>query len=438
MVALVVILVFSIVSCGTQTENTATNDNEEKQASQGDRRARMQQAIAEIKYDVPDEIDINYEVLDNIDTSTSPLGVVPLPEELGKTLNGLFAKYTKHLAPNGKPIHIFAQSGVSDLQVVRAREILKYHLTDAPGTKYGSDKTALANRMADVKATLMYTDTEIKSFAMRPILRNSELRLQDLYATESPVEGSFEYIKNEGKPGERFTRDASYEEIMHLVHAKGLEDILPEYHQEIVEAEQAAIEAGIYKYGRPAPHEYIITGFDIFFGLWDHNPQGDGKSFGDEYPYHTKEEMKAGDPALYDLVEKFWPKYLTYIAHIDPSFEGTFSTVRDENTPYTFKSQYLVNIILTGSKNTNILGNDQDNQLFGNDGNNIITGGKGNDIIKGGAGDDTAQFSGNYSEYKITKTDNKTVVLDTISGRDGNDELAEIEVLKFKDKEAKI
>jgi len=433
--ALVIIMVFSIVSCGTQTENTATNDNEEKQASQDDRRARMREAIADIKYDVPDEIDINYEVLDSIDTSTSPLGVVPLPEELGKTLNGLFAKYTKHLAPNGKPIHMFAQSGVSDLQLARAREILKYHLTDAPGTQYGSDKTALANRMADVKATLMYTDTEIKSFAMRPFLRDSELRLQDLYATESPVEGSFEYIHNKGKPGERFTRDASYEEIMHLVHAKGLEDILPEYHQEIVEAEQAAIEAGIYKYGRPAPHEYIITGFDLYFGLWDHNPQGDGKSFGDEYPYHTKEEMKAGDPALYDLVEKFWPKYLTYNAYIDTSFEGTFSTVRDENTPYTFKSQYLVNIILTGENNSNILGNDQDNQLSGNDGNNIITGGKGNDSIKGGAGEDTAEFSGNYSEYKITKTDNNTVVLDTVTGRDGNDELMEIEVLKFKDKE---
>jgi len=267
MIALVVILVFSIVSCGTQTENAATENNEEKQAAQNDRRARMQEEMAKIKYDVPDEIDIDYEVLDNIDTSTSPLGVVPLPEELGKTLNGLFSNYTKHMAPNGKPIHIFAQSGVSDLQVVRAREILKYHLTDAPGTEYGSDKTALANRMADVRATLMYTDTEIKSFAMRPILRGSDLRLQDLYATESPVEGCYEYIHNEGKPGERFTRDASYEEIMHLVHAKGLEDILPEYHQEIVEAEKAAIEAGIYKYGRPAPHEYIITGFDIYFGL---------------------------------------------------------------------------------------------------------------------------------------------------------------------------
>jgi len=112
--------------------------------------------------------------------------------------------------------------------------------------------------------------------------------------------------------------------------------------------------------------------------------------------------------------------------------------VRDENTPYSFKSQYLVNIILKGSKNTNILGNDQDNQLTGNDGNNIIIGGKGNDIIKGGAGEDTAQFSGNYSEYKITKSDNTTIVTDTVSGRDGNDELTEIEVLKFKDKEAKI
>lgn len=406
-------------------------------ACQDERRDRMQRAIAQIKYDVPEKVDINYDVLDNIDISQSPLGVVPLPESLGKTLNGLFSKYTKHVAPNGKPIHIFAQSGVSDLQVVRAREILKYHLTDAPGTQYGSNKVAIANRMADVRATLVYTDTEAKSFAMRPILKDTELRIQDLYATESPVEGSYEYIHNKARPGGRFTRDASYEEIMHLVHAKGLEDILPAYHKEIAEAEKIAVEAGIYNYGRPAPHEYIITGFDIYFGLWAHNPQGDGRSFGDEYPFHTRAEMKAGDPLLYDLVEKFWPKYLTYNAYIDPSFEGTFSTVLDKDTEYTFKSQHLVNITLTGGNNSNILGNDQDNQLTGNDGNNVIIGGKGNDIIKGGEGEDTAEFSGNSSEYEITKTDNKTIVTDNVTGRDGRDELSEIEVLKFKDRTIK-
>jgi hypothetical protein len=398
----------------------------------------MKQAIAEIKYDVPDEIDIDYDVLDNIDISSSPLGVVPLPMELGKTLNGLFAKYTKHVAPNGKPIHIFAQAGVSDLQVVRAREILKYHLTDAPGTQYGFDKSGIANRMADVRATLMYTDTEIKSFAMRPILRDSELRLQDLYATESPVEGSYEYVNNKGKPGERFTRDASYEEIMHLVHDKGLEDILPEYHQEIVEAEKAAVAADIYHYGRLAPHEYIITGFDIYFGLWEHNPQGDGTSFGEEYPFHTKEEMKEGDRALYDLVEKFRPRYLTYDAYIDPIFEGTFSLVRDENADYTFKSRYLVNIILTGNKDTNVMGNDQDNRLTGNDGNNLFTGGKGNDVIAGGQGKDTAEFTGDFAEYDVTHAENKTIVTDKVQGRDGTDELIGIEVLKFKDKKVSV
>ena len=392
----------------------------------------------DVKYDVPDEIDINYEVLDNIDISGSPFGVVPLPEELGKTLNGLFTKYTKVIAPNGKPIHIFAQAGVRDLQVVRAREILKYHLADAPGTEYGGDKTAIANRMGDVRATLMYTDTQAHSFAMRPILRDSELRLQDLYATESPVEGDYVYLNNEVEAGGFFTRDASYEEIMHLVHAKGIDDVLPEYSQAIAEAEQRAIDADIYHYGRPAPHEYIITGFDIYFGLWEHNPQGDGTSFGDEYPFHTKEEMKEGDRPLYDLVEGYWPAYLTYDAYIVPEFEGTFSIAFDHDLEYTLKSRYLVNVILTGDNNSNILGNDQDNRLTGNPGDNVITGAEGDDIIDGGAGTDTAVFSGPSSEYKVETMGGKTTVTDSKSGRDGTDVLTGIEVLKFKDKSVEL
>jgi len=403
-------------------------------AAQEEGAPRRQRPRPEINYDVPDEVDINYEVLDNIDTSASPFGVVPLPEELGKTLNGLFSKYTKVIAPNGKPIHIFAQSGVRDLQVVRAREILKYHLTDAPGTKYGNDKTAIANLMGDVRATLMYTDTQAHSFAMRSILRGSELRLQDLYATESPVEGDYVYINNEAEPGGFFTRDASYEEIMHLVHAKGIDDAEPEYAQAIADAEQRAIDADAYHYGRPAPHEYIITGFDIYFGLWEHNPQGDGTSFGDEYPFHSKAEMKEGDRPLYDLVEGYWPEYLTYNAYVVPEFEGTFSIAFDDSLEYTLKSRYLVNVTLTGDENTNILGNDQDNHLTGNDGNNVITGGAGGDVIDGGAGNDTAVFSGNSTEYNIMADGDKVIVTDSVSGRDGTDELTGIEVLKFSDK----
>lgn len=420
-VILTVIFVLFSLSCATQDE-------------QSEREAEMKKELAKIKYDVPDEPDVNYDVLDNIDISNSEFGVVTLPEDLGKTLNGLFSKYTKVVAPNGKPIHIFGQSGVSDLQVARAREILKYHLTDAPGTQYGEDKSGVANRMGDVRATLCYTDTELKAFALYDIIDKTKLATQDLYATESLVEGSYEYINNKGKPGERFTRDASYEEIFHLVHGKGMQHVVPAYHKEIAEAEKAAVEGKRYFYGRPSPHEYIITGFDLYFGLWDHDPQGDGKSFGEEYPFHTKVEMKEGDPLLYDLVEKWWPKYLTYNAYIDPSFEGTFSTVLDKENEYTFKSQYLVNITLTGNKNTNVLGNSQANKLTGNDGDNIITGGEGNDTLNGGEGTDAAVFRGDYAEYKVEKTENKYTVTDSVEGRDGKDELTNIEVLQFKDK----
>lgn len=389
-----------------------------------------------INYDVPDQVEINYEVLDNIDTSEALFGVVALPENVGRTLTGLFAKYTKHIAPNGKPIHILGQSRVSDLQMARAREILEYHLTDVPGSEYGNQKTAVANRMGDVRATLIYTDTQARAFAMYDILEPSDLALQDLYATESPVEGDYEYVHNGGEDGEFFSRDASYEEIMHLVHGKGIEDELPEFHQAIVEAENRAIDADIFHYGPKAPHEYIITGFDIYFGLWEHNPQGDGTSFGDEYPFHTREEMKEGDRPLFDLVEGFWPNYLTYEAYIDPSFEGTFVIAYDEDIEYTLKSRFLVNVTLTGESDTGILGNDQANGLTGNGGDNRITGGPGNDRIDGGAGTDTAVFSGAESEYLVEDRDGVMMVSDTVEGRDGTDELVGIENVVFVDGES--
>jgi hypothetical protein len=212
---------------------------------------------------------------------------------------------------------------------------------------------------------------------------------------------------------------------MHLVHAKGLEDEMPEYHTAIVKAENRAVEADIYHYGSPAPHEYIISGFDIYFGLWEHDPQGDGTSFGDEYPFHTKAEMKAGDRPLYDLVDGFWPDYLTYNAYIDPGFEGTFSIAYDEDLEYTLKSRYLINVTLTGDNGSGIRGNDQDNTLAGNAGDNHIDGGDGHD---------QAIYSGAAAEYRIEHQGGVTVVVDTVAGRDGTDRLTSVESLVFRDK----
>jgi len=43
------------------------------------------------------------------------------------------------------------------------------------------------------------------------------------------------------------------------------------------------------------PFEYIIAGFNVYFDLWRHDLQKDGKSFGNEYIYNTRAKLKTGD-----------------------------------------------------------------------------------------------------------------------------------------------
>ncbi len=377
-----------------------------------------------------DVADIDYEALDAIDIARSANGIVPLPADVGKTLNSIFVKYTKVKAPNGKPIHLMAQAGISDLQFIKAREVLIFHLTDVPGSRYGSDKSAIANRLAEVRALMPCFDTEETARAANPILEATELTINDvLFARECPIEGSTEYVNNT-------VRDATYEEVFHLVQGNGIVDALPAFHAEIVKAANAAGEAGMYFYddNPQRPLEYIITGVDVYYGLWAHDPDGNGHAFGPEYIYNTREIMKTGDPALYELVESFWPEYLKYDVYLDPSFEGTFSLVLDETQAYTLKSRYLVDIRLTGENSSNLLGNDQDNTFRGNTGDNIFTGGKGNDTLDGGPGNDTAVFTGDSSEYDIAEAGERITVTDTVEGRDGTDVLSNIENLQFRDK----
>ncbi|MGB3863749.1 MAG: hypothetical protein WA915_16850, partial [Candidatus Aminicenantaceae bacterium] len=88
--------------------------------------------------------------------------------------------------------------------------------------------------------------------------------------------------------------------------------------------------------------------------------------------------------------------------------------------------------------NANLTGNDYDNVLTGNDGNNILMGGAGNDTLEGGGGKDTAVFSGSRSEYIIKIHNGDSKVADNKPGRDGEDSLKNIEILKFSDEVVEI
>jgi Ca2+-binding RTX toxin-like protein len=95
-------------------------------------------------------------------------------------------------------------------------------------------------------------------------------------------------------------------------------------------------------------------------------------------------------------------------------------------------------VTLSGTNNSDLIGNAYDNVLTGNAGENVLTGGRGNDTIDGGEGKDTAVFSGPRSDYIIRIHNGDSKVTDKITDRDGEDSLKNIEILKFSDEKVEI
>ncbi len=88
----------------------------------------------------------------------------------------------------------------------------------------------------------------------------------------------------------------------------------------------------------------------------------------------------------------------------------------------------------TSTANT-ISANNSSNVIDGSDGNDTISGNGGNDTIDGGSGNDTAVFSDNFADYTISLDKNSLVftVTDSVSGRDGTDQLTHVEAFAFGD-----
>ncbi|MDP6538665.1 MAG: hypothetical protein QF903_07270 [Planctomycetota bacterium] len=356
---------------------------------------------------------------DDIDITTSPNGVVPLPPTVDPVFTNIFDRYTKITAPNGQAIHFLLQSQVTDEMAVRAREVMRFYLTDVPGSQYGADKTDVANLMGLLEAALVYFNNEAAANqAMNGPLGNADIFAQDLYATESVVEASWPYLFNT-------VRDATLEEVFHLVHGAGIRWTFPAYHQEIVAATNAAIAAGFYfpPPGLPPwdrPFEYIISVIDVYYGFWAHDPDNDGTSFGGEYTFNTRAAVEAGDPQGVTVMRKFLPEHFSASLTAAASFQGTFLLAFDGGVEYTHKSRYLTDLRLWGSHPSGLVGNDLENVLGGNAGDNAIA---------GGGGTDTVVFQGPRAEYVVSGNQ----VADTVGGRDGTDTLDAVEWLEFSD-----
>jgi len=386
------------------------------------------------------------QLLDTYDISTSPNGVIPMPSGVGSNYSS-FTKYTKIQAPNGQAIHFIAQNALTDAQIVRARNILTFYLTDLPGSQYGSDKSAVMNKMGTNNAVLMLLNGSDDG-------NPPEVDGQPLYQNEIAVEGHAWYTTNNYDH-----RDASFEEILHLMHDYGIGvdnngmpspyGALPDYQAEIRAAQDNADNNNfaIWPTGQTnwynelanensLSQEYLASVVDSYYGLWEPWTDGNGMTgMWGLYIAKTRAEIQTEDPMGYALMPKYFSPNININMDIDPSFTGIFNLTRTPSEPYTYKSQYLQHVTLMGSNASGIKGNHLDNNLNGNAANNTLEGVKGDDIIDGKAGEDIAIFTGARSEYTITNHTTHLIVNDLITNRDGMDKVINCETLQFTDQD---
>ncbi len=349
---------------------------------------------------------------------------------------GGYTKMARVAAPGGGFVHIVAQEGVADLAVARARNLLRFFLHPVPGSTFGTRelKAAVADELA-VRGAVLAMPTGADREGNEP-----RFYAQPLYESETPIEGSPWYTENNWDH-----RDAAFEEIFHMVHDDGIgtdePGALPDYQAQIVARARTALEQELW--GRPVmprvpdwireleaegsiAQEYIAAAIDSYYGLWAAYTERPGGMWG-IYAAKTRADMERIDPEGLRILESFLPPMLEgYEALVDPQFRGTFSLVLDEALPWTHKSQYLVEVTLTGSKPSGLEGNTADNVLRGNAGDNHIDGGPGRDV---------AVFSGPRARYAVSRLGHALVVSDSQTPGDARDLLVSVETLRFADGE---
>ena len=348
-----------------------------------------------------------------------------IPSNLGKEYSANFNRYTKVVTPNGGKIHIVAQSNLTDEQIVRARSTLEHFLKNYPGSEYGDNKSELANKMAENGAILTLLNGQ--DDGNNPV----EVNGQALFENEIQLEGHPWYINQDYNNH----RDATYEEILHLVHDYGIgidghnsfPGAMPKYQSEIRQAQKNALSTNLWGIGadrwineltdeNSLTQEYLAALIDSYYGLWGGWTDSNTHGMWGIYVAKTRNEIFLEDPVGGEIMNnKFFHPYLTYNARIDSSFNGVFSLKFDSLKPYTNHSQYLKDITLLGNNDTSVYINELDNNIIGNKGTNTVI------------------FNGNSSEYIIDITDIEISVTDKVSNRDGVNILKEIEKIKFTD-----
>ncbi len=285
-----------------------------------------------------------------------------------------YTRYVGYKAPNGKNIHILIQDKLTDFQIARSYNILKHYLTNDP--KFAYNKSEVANTMANNNAILKLQNGSHTED------NEDDLMGQPLYQNEIQVEGGEWYMKQD------YTyRDASYEEILHLVHdfgfgvlgsSVGIAGALPQLQLDINTYQKLAYKNKVwtpeddeYKEWEDEvslDQEYFASVIDAYYGLWGawNDSRSPNSSMWGVYKVKTRNDFTK-DAVITDVQELFHPTF-QYTAYLSDQLSGEFSMKFDTSKPYTHHSQYLTKIKLNGKNDIKIIPNDRYNYIEGNDG----------------------------------------------------------------------
>tara|TARA_B100000003_G_scaffold189818_1_gene187394 strand:+ start:101 stop:3436 length:3336 start_codon:yes stop_codon:yes gene_type:complete len=373
-------------------------------------------------------------VLPRYDISSSETGIINLPNDTDPIFLNVANRYTHVVAENGDFIPILIQDNYTVDQITHVRKVLESFLVDIPNSDWGSNKAMISNAIGATNAILLLLDDE-DEYENPDVwsLMDSGARGQDLLSTEVFPEGSVEYMNSS-------RRNATYEEVLHFIHNYGIQVANPTMQNEILSAMELAVESGYYNPLSDLPtedwdEEYLAMGLECYFGIWSHDPSGNGFCGDQEYPFIDRAAMLDNDPALHNIINGFFGSHWNYQAQLPDNFTGNFHLSLQPSLDYTYRSQYIVNIKLTGSNNVSIYGNEFDNQVIGNAGSNLFYGYQGDDNFRGLGGQNRAIFSGGITEYDIVQSveNSETIVrvIDFESNRDGTDLYLDVEEFDF-------
>tara|TARA_Y100000034_G_scaffold97326_1_gene118825 strand:+ start:2389 stop:5856 length:3468 start_codon:yes stop_codon:yes gene_type:complete len=259
-----------------------------------------------------------------INTSTSENGIVALPLGIHPAYIEVFDKYTKITAPNKKAIHIMIQNNVDELEAVYLREVLSKMLQDNPGTFYGADKSNITNGMANnsVIIGIFNNQTEEESSDAQFLSGEFNLNIATINQNDIYINGFLNTNETIATLSEALYRYGIYENNSAIktalnlarIQAEGIDSFKPDIPDYISQAQKDNMESIFHPDTTDDEAKnirYFALGSEVYYGLWEHDPNGDGTSGNNEYSITSRSQMQSEDPDLYSIINGFFPEDIT-------------------------------------------------------------------------------------------------------------------------------